>query len=242
VVSGKLAGVSAGTASHANEACVTALTSSDAVSCHPIRVGGLRWPPVGRSEPTQLGPWGFAAAALGLLLAWAYSAPPFRLKRNGWFGNAACSFSYEGLAWLTGAAVMVGGAMPDLRSFALAGLYSVGAHGIMTLNDFKAIAGDRAMGIASLPVQLGVDGAAHAASLIMALSQVGVVVLLAAWGRPIQALWVGGLLIAQVLMMERFTRSPVERALWYSGFGVPLFVSGMLVSAFALRGLIGAGS
>jgi hypothetical protein len=27
----------------------------------------------------------------------------------------------------------------------------------------------------------------------------------------------------------------MEQALWYSGFGVPLFVSGMMVSAFALR-------
>jgi chlorophyll/bacteriochlorophyll a synthase len=35
--------------------------------------------------------------------------------------------------------------------------------------------------------------------------------------------------------MRRFLAVPVERALWYSGFGVPLFVLGMLVSAFALR-------
>ena len=28
-----------------------------------------------------LGPWGFAAGAAGLLLAWAYSAPPLRLKK-----------------------------------------------------------------------------------------------------------------------------------------------------------------
>jgi chlorophyll synthase len=27
----------------------------------------------------------------------------------------------------------------------------------------------------------------------------------------------------------------VQRALFYSGFGVPLFVAGMMVSAFALR-------
>ena len=27
---------------------------------------------------------------------------------------------------------------------------------------------------------------------------------------------------------------PWQRALWYSGFGVPLFVAGMMVSAFAL--------
>ena len=80
-----------------------------------------------------LGVWGFAAGAVGLLLAWAYSAPPLRLKRNGWWGNAACGLCYEGLAWLTGAAVMAGGAMPELRSFAAGAALQRGAHGIMTL-------------------------------------------------------------------------------------------------------------
>ena len=56
-----------------------------------------------------LGPWGFGAAVVGLGLAWAYSAPPLRLKRNGWWGNAACGLCYEGLAWVTGAIVMAGG-------------------------------------------------------------------------------------------------------------------------------------
>ena len=36
-----------------------------------------------------LGPGVLAAAMVGLALAWAYSAPPFRLKQNGWWGNAA---------------------------------------------------------------------------------------------------------------------------------------------------------
>ncbi|HRD75433.1 MAG TPA: UbiA family prenyltransferase, partial [Hyphomicrobiaceae bacterium] len=47
------------------------------------------------------------ATVLGLVMAWAYSAPPLRLKRNGWWGNAACGLCYEGLAWVTGAALML---------------------------------------------------------------------------------------------------------------------------------------
>jgi len=39
----------------------------------------------------------------------------------------------------------------------------------------------------------------------------------------------------QVLLMRHFLAQPRERALMYSGFGVPLFVAGMMVSAFALR-------
>lgn len=182
-----------------------------------------------------LGVWGFAAAAIGLVLAWAYSAPPFRLKLNGWWGNAACGLCYEGLAWVTGAAVMAGGAMPDARSLILAGLYSLSAHGIMTLNDFKAMEGDRQMGVRSLPVQLGAQGAARVACAVMALPQVVVIALLFDWQRPGYAITTITLLGIQLIMMRRFLRSPREQALWYSGFGVPVFVSGMMVSAFALR-------
>ena len=182
-----------------------------------------------------LAPWGFGAAVVGLLLAWAYSAPPTRLKLNGWWGNAACGLCYEGLAWTTGAAVMAGGAMPPGRSLALAALYSAGAHGIMTLNDFKAVEGDRQMGVGSLPVRLGVVRAGRAACWIMALPQVVVVLLLVHWQRPVHALAIGGLIAAQLVLMDRFMQDPTRRALEYSGFGVPLFVAGMMVSAFALR-------
>ncbi len=184
-----------------------------------------------------LGTWGFAAAALGLTLAWAYSMPPVRLKQNGWWGNLACGLSYEGLAWVTGAAVMAGGALPEARSLVLALLYSLGAHGIMTLNDFKAIEGDTQMGIRSLPVQLGARRAALTACWVMALPQVMVIVLLSLWQAPVAAASVALLLAGQFVLMRRFVAQPVQQALFYSGFGVPLFVSGMMVSAFALRGL-----
>ena len=125
--------------------------------------------------------------------------------------------------------------MPDGRSLALAALYSLGAHGIMTLNDFKSVQGDRQMGIGSLPVRLGVDGAARTACWMMAAPQAVVIVLLALWGSPWHAAAVAALLLAQAVLMTWVTRQPVQRALFYSGFGVPLFVAGMMVSAFALR-------
>ena len=184
---------------------------------------------------SALGPWGFGAAVAGLVLAWAYSMPPVRLKMNGWWGNAACGICYEGLAWVTGAAVMAGGVMPDARSLMLAALYSAGAHGIMTLNDFKAVDGDRLMGVRSLPVQLGVQRAAQTACAFMILPQFVVVGLLLSWGQPVHAAIVAALIVFQGLMMRRFLKAPTAQALWYSGFGVPLFVLGMMVSALALR-------
>ena len=184
---------------------------------------------------TLMGPWGFAACGLAIALSWAYSAPPVRLKNNGWWGNAACALSYEGLAWLTGTAVMLGGAWPGTHSLILALLYSLGAHGIMTLNDFKAIEGDRRMGVASLPVQLGAVGAARMACIFMLVPQVAVTLLLANWQLPWHALAVFVLAGLQWPLMAKFLRQPVERALHVSAFGVPLFVTGMMVSAWGLR-------
>jgi chlorophyll synthase len=181
----------------------------------------------------------FAAAVVGIGLAWAYSAPPLRLKENGWWGNAAVGACYEGLPWVVGAAIAAGGA-PAPRVLLAALLYSAGAHGIMTLNDFKSVEGDIAMGVRSLPVQLGVGRAARLACAVMALPQMAVVTLLLAWGRPLYAIGVLLLLGAQLLLMPRLLRDPRGKAPWYNATGTTLYVLGMLVTAFALRNLGGA--
>ena len=183
-----------------------------------------------------LGNWAFGATVLGLALAWAYSAPPLRLKLNGWLGNAACGACYEGLPWFTGTAIMSGG-LPHKAVIAMAALYSVGAHGIMTLNDFKAIEGDRQMGVRSLPVMLGADGAARLACWVMAVPQAVVVGLLLAWSHPAYAGCVAVLLAGQGALMTKLLAQPRERAPWYNATGTSLYVLGMLITAFALRGM-----
>ena len=194
----------------------------------------LAWTGLSIALAAALGPVVLAAAAIGLVLAWLYSAPPVRLKQNGWWGNSAVAVSYEGLPWVTGAAVMLGGAVPDLRTFAIAGLYSLGAHGIMTLNDFKSVEGDRQTGVGSLPVRLGPERAARVACWAMALPQVAVVGLLALWGHPGHATVVVALFAVQLALMARLLADPRARAPWYNATGVSLYVLGMLVSAFAL--------
>jgi chlorophyll synthase len=180
-----------------------------------------------------LGFWAFAATLVAVFFAWAYSAPPLRLKLNGWWGNAAVGISYEGISWFTGAAVMLG-ALPNPYILFLALAYSVGAHGIMTLNDFKSIEGDRLMGVRSLPAQLGPDRAAVVACVIMVAAQVAVVCMLAWIGKPWHAVAIIGLICAQLLLMVDLLRDPRGKAIWYSATGVTLFVLGMLVSAFAV--------
>ena len=190
---------------------------------------------------TILGVWGFAASIVGLALAWAYSAPPLRLKRNGWWGNAAVGACYEGLPWFTGAAV-VAAALPDMRIVVLAALYSVGAHGIMTLNDFKSIEGDKKMGIGSLPVRLGPELAARLACVVMAVPQAIVAALLVTWGRPWHGVAIVLSLAVQLGLMVILLRAPREKAAWYNATGVTLYVLGMLLSAFAVHSLIAGGA
>ncbi|MEL7311034.1 MAG: chlorophyll synthase ChlG [Pseudomonadota bacterium] len=185
----------------------------------------------------MLGLWVFLASLLGLALAWSYSAPPFRLKRNGWYGNAAVGLCYEGLPWFTAAAVMVGG-LPNTSTILVALLYSAGAHGIMTLNDFKALDGDHAMGIRSLPVQLGPRNAARFACAVMVIPQALVAILLYTWGAPMYALAVAAATSAQIVLMPRLLSDPERFAPWYNATGVVLFVSGMMVTAFALRSML----
>jgi chlorophyll synthase len=206
----------------------------------PGRLGlhiALGWTVLSLLVASLLGPLVLAAALVGLVLAWAYSAPPLRLKRNGWWGNAAVAACYEGLPWITGAAIMVQG-VPDWRCWLIAGLYSVGAHGIMTLNDFKSVEGDRRMRIGSLPARLGVERAVRIACWAMALPQVAVVGLLLAWGRPVHGGLIAVLLLVQLGLMARLLRDPKALAPWYNATGTSLYVLGMLISALALRAAV----
>ncbi len=199
------------------------------------------WTAVSALVAALLGPWVLAATVLGLALAWAYSAPPFRLKRNGWVGNAAVGLCYEGLPWFTAAAAILG-TFPDSRLVWIALLYSLGAHGIMTLNDFKSIEGDRQMGLRSVPAQLGAERAALLACWVMALPQLVVILLLWLWNAPVHAGLVAGILLAQIALMKRLLSDPRGRAPWYNATGITLYVSGMMVSAFALRMLASGGT
>ena len=183
-----------------------------------------------------LGPWGFGATVFGVLAAWAYSAKPVRLKRSGWWGPGLVGLCYEGLPWFTGAAVLSAGA-PGWPVVIVAALYALGAHGIMTLNDFKALEGDRQTGVNSLPVVLGPERAAKLACWVMALPQLVVIGLMFQWERPWFGLSILIVLIAQIAAMKVLLSDPKGRAPWYNATGISLYVTGMMIAAFALRGM-----
>jgi chlorophyll synthase len=175
----------------------------------------------------------FYLAIGGLALALAYSAPPLRLKaRNGWLANGACAFAYEGFAWVAGAASF---GHVTTGTLVLAGLYSLGSHGLMTLNDFKSYEGDKRLGLRSLPVMLGLDGALRAAFSFIDVFQV-----LAIGYVLFNRMWLAGgimllLFIVQIPMQRKLATDPKGLAPWYCASAIPPFVWGMLVAALAIR-------
>jgi chlorophyll/bacteriochlorophyll a synthase len=171
-------------------------------------------------------------AGLGLVMATAYSAPPIRAKRNGWAGNTLVAISYEGLAWLAGH-LAFGVLSP--ASIIIALLYSLGTHGIMSINDYKSVDGDRLSGINTIPVMYGLERAAVLILITMNMAQLGVVTVFLVRGQWITAAILVGLLLAQVPTQRSFLRQPAEKYLKFSAIGVNFFVWGMLIAALGLR-------
>jgi len=179
-------------------------------------------------------PYVMAIAFVGVLMSHAYSGPPFRAKRNGWYGNLIVGLAYEGVAWLTGSFAITQG-VPSTETIALAIIFSLGAHGIMTLNDFKSVVGDKIRKVASIPVQLGEKNAAILASVIMDAAQLGAIAILLAKGSSLMAILASLLLLAQLPMQKILINNPREKAVWYNAFGTLLYVLSMMVAAVGIR-------
>ena len=75
---------------------------------------------------------------------------------------------------------------------------------------------------------------------MLAVPQLAVAALLAAWGFPGRAGVVAALLVVQAGLMVRFLRRPKDLAPWYNGTGTTLYVAGMMVTAFALSAMLPA--
>ena len=170
--------------------------------------------------------------AVGMLTAVVYSAHPLRAKRNGWIGNALVAVSYEALPWLAGHLAF---GRLTLPSIVIASLYALGAHGIMTINDFKSMEGDRRLGIKTIPVLYGPWAAAWLAVLTMNLAQLFVLLTFVAWQRWIVAGIIAALFLAQLPLQQRLIQDPRGRAIFYNASGTSLFVWGMLAAAIGLR-------
>ncbi|WVZ08181.1 hypothetical protein V8G54_021527 [Vigna mungo] len=164
----------------------------------------------------------------GALLSYIYSAPPLKLKQNGWIGNFALGASYISLPWWA----LFGTLTPDIIVLTL--LYSIAGLGIAIVNDFKSIEGDRALGLQSLPVAFGAETAKWICVGAIDITQLSVAGYLLGADKPLYALALLGLIIPQVIFQFKyFLKDPVKYDVKYQASAQPFLVLGLLVTALA---------
>jgi chlorophyll synthase len=182
----------------------------------------------GHETPTVL-----LLSIFGSFISYIYSAPPLKLKQNGWAGNYALGASYISLPWWCGQAVF--GTLDKPVYFILPILYSIAGLGIAIVNDFKSIEGDRALGLQSLPVAFGIDKAKWICAGSVTLTQLGVAAYLQTLGESLYA----GILIALILPQMYFQATlllpdPVENDVKYQASAQPFLVFGILATALCI--------
>ncbi|WP_348229062.1 chlorophyll synthase ChlG [Trichocoleus desertorum] len=173
-----------------------------------------------------------ALAAGGSLVSYIYSAPPLKLKQNGWLGNYALGASYIALPWWAGHALF-GDLNPTIVVLTL--FYSFAGLGIAIVNDFKSVEGDRQLGLKSLPVMFGVTTAAWICVLMIDVFQTGVAAYLVSIHQNLYAVILLLLVIPQITFQDMyFLRDPLKNDVKYQASAQPFLVLGMLVAALAL--------
>ncbi|XP_062003988.1 chlorophyll synthase, chloroplastic [Rosa rugosa] len=173
----------------------------------------------------------FYLALGGSLLSYIYSAPPLKLKQNGWIGNFALGASYIGLPWWAGQALF-GTLTPDIIVLTL--LYSIAGLGIAIVNDFKSVEGDRALGLQSLPVAFGSETAKWICVGAIDITQLSIAGYLLGAGKPYYALALVALIAPQVFFQFKyFLKDPVKYDVKYQASAQPFLVLGLLVTALA---------
>lgn len=175
----------------------------------------------------------FAISVFGAFISYIYSAPPLKLKQNGWAGNFALGASYISLPWWCGQAVF--GTLDRPVYFVLPILYSIAGLGIAIVNDFKSIEGDREMGLQSLPVAFGIDTAKYICAGSVTLTQLGVAAYLFSIGEPAYAAGLLALILPQVFFQATLLLpDPVANDVKYQASAQPFLVFGILLTGLCV--------
>ncbi len=168
----------------------------------------------------------------GTLVAYIYSAPPLKLKQNGWLGNYALGASYIALPWWAGHALF---GQLNWTIVILTLFYSLAGLGIAIVNDFKSVEGDRALGLQSLPVTFGIEKASWICVLMIDIFQAGVALYLISIGQNLSGTILLLFIIPQITFQDMyFLRDPLKNDVKYQASAQPFLVLGMLVAGLAL--------
>ena len=168
----------------------------------------------------------------GSFVSFIYSAPPLKLKQNGWLGNYALGASYIALPWWAGQALF-GHLTWTTALLTLA--YSLSGLGIAVINDFKSVEGDKKLGLESLPVVFGIKNASRISAGMIDIFQLAMVIVLIAIGQKFASVILVLLIIPQITFQDIWLlRDPLSFDVKYQASAQPFLILGMLVTAIAI--------
>tara|TARA_Y100001968_G_scaffold83898_1_gene74952 strand:- start:323 stop:1270 length:948 start_codon:yes stop_codon:yes gene_type:complete len=181
----------------------------------------------GHSTPSVL-----LLALGGSFVSFIYSAPPLKLKQNGWLGNYALGASYIALPWWAGQALF---GQLTWTTALLTLAYSLAGLGIAVINDFKSVEGDKALGLESLPVVFGIKKASWISAGMIDIFQLMMVGVLILIGQHFASVILILLIIPQVTFQDIWLlRDPLAFDVKYQASAQPFLILGMLVTALAI--------
>jgi chlorophyll synthase len=168
----------------------------------------------------------------GSFVSYIYSAPPLKLKQNGWLGNYALGASYIALPWWAGQALF--GKLTIVTAL-LTLAYSLSGLGIAVINDFKSVEGDSKLGLNSLPVVFGIKNASRISAGLIDIFQLAMVVVLVIIGQHLASVILVLLVIPQITFQDMWLlRDPLKLDVKYQASAQPFLITGMLVTALAI--------
>ena len=174
----------------------------------------------------------FLLALGGSFISYIYSAPPLKLKQNGWLGNYALGASYIALPWWAGQALF--GKLTIITAL-LTLAYSLSGLGIAVINDFKSVEGDSKLGLNSLPVIFGIKNASRISAGLIDIFQLAMVGVLIIIGQHLASVILVLLVIPQITFQEMWLlRDPLKYDVEYQASAQPFLITGMLVTALAI--------
>ena len=168
----------------------------------------------------------------GSFVSYIYSAPPLKLKQNGWLGNYALGASYIALPWWAGQALF--GKLTLLTAL-LTLAYSLSGLGIAVINDFKSVEGDSKLGLNSLPVIFGIKNASRISAGLIDIFQLAMVGVLIIIDQHLASVILILLVIPQITFQDMWLlRDPLKFDVKYQASAQPFLITGMLVTALAI--------
>ena len=174
----------------------------------------------------------FLLALGGSLVSYIYSAPPLKLKQNGWLGNYALGASYIALPWWAGQALF--GKLTIVTAL-LTLAYSLSGLGIAVINDVKSVEGDSKLGLNSLPVIFGIKQASRISAGLIDIFQLAMVIVLIVIGQHLASVILVLLVIPQITFQDMWLlRDPLKFDVKYQASAQPFLITGMLVTALAI--------